>query len=127
MAAVETGNSVLDKAITQWLEWDRNEKTSEEVLEHVKNKEWTLLSRLLLNRLEFGTAGLRGRMGAGFSQMNDLVIIQTAQGLLHYILKTFPDAKERGIVVGYDGRYLSKRYVLLQGTGYSTDYILPRH
>ena len=37
------------------------------------------------NRLKFGTAGLRGAMGAGYNCMNDLVVLQTSQGLLKYI------------------------------------------
>lgn len=66
-----------------------------------------------MNRLEFGTAGLRGVMQAGFNSMNDLVIIQSAQGLCQYILKCYPSTedRERGIVLGYDGRYNSKRSV----------------
>lgn len=69
------------------------------------------LSNLFLRRLEFGTAGLRGSMGPGYNQMNDLVIIQTGQGLAQYLIKIFPDLKEKGIVLGYDGRYNSKRYI----------------
>ena len=37
---------------------------------------WTELATIMAPRLEFGTAGIRGRMGAGFGRMNDLVIIQ---------------------------------------------------
>lgn len=59
--------------------------------------------------MEFGTAGLRGRMGPGFSQMNDLVIIQTGQGLLKYLLASLTDVQTRGIVIGFDGRHNSKR------------------
>lgn len=64
-----------------------------------------------MGRLNFGTAGLRGVMYAGFYAMNDLVVIQSAQGLLKYILQCYPDEKDRkgGIVIGYDGRYNSKR------------------
>lgn len=66
---------------------------------------------MLLTRLSFGTAGLRGVMQAGYNAMNDLVVIQTAQGLAKYIKKCFPsiDQQARGIVFGYDGRYNSKR------------------
>lgn len=73
------------------------------------------LSKRLLSRLTFGTAGLRGVMQAGFNSMNDLVVIQSAQGLLQYVLKCFPDKADRanGIVVGYDGRYNSKRFAEL--------------
>lgn len=70
-----------------------------------------ILRKRLMTRLLFGTAGLRGVMQAGFNAMNDLVVIQSAQGLLQYVLKCFPDSKDRanGIVLGYDGRYNSKR------------------
>lgn len=64
---------------------------------------------MFLKRLEFGTAGLRGKMGPGYSQMNDLVYIQTGQGLVQYLLKVVSDAKNKGIVLGYDARYNSKR------------------
>lgn len=64
-----------------------------------------------MKRLNFGTAGLRGVMYAGFYAMNDLVVIQSAQGLLQYIIQCNPNEKDRetGIVIGYDGRYNSKR------------------
>lgn len=85
--------------------------TRDEILNLVKQQEWSVLEKLLLSRLSFGTAGLRGVMRAGFASMNDLVIIQTAQGLAKYILKCFPSAEERarGVVFGFDGRYNSKR------------------
>lgn len=46
--------------------------------------------------------------------MNDLVVIQSAQGLVKYLLKCFPSVEQRakGVVFGYDGRYNSKRFVL---------------
>lgn len=61
-------------------------------------------------RLSFGTAGLRAAMAPGFKRMNDLVVIQSAQGLLHYMLIVFGDSlKTSGIIIGFDGRYNSKR------------------
>lgn len=49
-------------------------------------------------------------MRAGFASMNDLVVIQSAQGLAKYIIKSFPAAElTKGVVFGYDGRYNSKR------------------
>ena len=65
------------------------------------------LSKLFLQRIEFGTAGLRGRMGPGYSQMNDLVVIQTAQGILRYLESLGIHSK--GIMIGYDGRHNSRR------------------
>ena len=48
-------------------------------------------------------------MGPGFAHMNDLVIIQTSQGLAKYLLKTIPAVKDRGIVIGFDNRHNSAR------------------
>lgn len=44
------------------------------------------LERIMLRRLLFGTAGLRGCMGPGYAQMNDLVIIQTSQVRAIYMI-----------------------------------------
>lgn len=64
--------------------------------------------------MEFGTAGLRARMGAGYSMMNDLTIIQTGQGFLAYLLSVFGDKlKKSGIIVGYDARHNSHKFANL--------------
>lgn len=62
--------------------------------------------------MAFGTAGLRGPMRAGFDSMNDLVIVQTGQGLVKYVKECYPDEvdQKRGIVLSYDGRHNSKRW-----------------
>lgn len=51
-------------------------------------------------------------MGIGYSQMNDLVIVQTGQGLVKYLMDVIFDVAEKGIVIGYDGRYNSKRLTI---------------
>lgn len=106
---VDTGDKTLDQKILDWLSWDKNKNTLHEVEDMLEKNDVKKLSKLFLSRMEFGTAGLRGRMGAGFSQMNDLVIIQTAQGLVRYLLQVFNDAPAKGFVIGYDGRYNSRR------------------
>lgn len=77
----------------------------------IASKDWDTLSKRLLTRMTFGTAGLRGPMRAGFESMNDLVIVQTGQGLVEYVKQCYPSAddRQRGIVLSYDGRYNSKR------------------
>lgn len=64
-----------------------------------------------MSRMTFGTAGLRGPMRAGFDSMNDLVIVQTGQGMVEYVKSCYPSKEDqlRGIVLSYDGRYNSKR------------------
>lgn len=64
--------------------------------------------------MEFGTAGLRSRMGAGYSMINDLTIIQTGQGFLDYLKGFFGDNLQKyGIILGYDARHNSKRFAQL--------------
>ncbi|KAJ9598205.1 hypothetical protein L9F63_011109 [Diploptera punctata] len=110
----EVGNREVDEKIKEWLEWDKNEKTREEILSLCKAENVEQLKKLLLTRLQFGTAGLRGSMGAGYSQMNDLVIIQTAQGLTVYLEETLKEIiYKQGVVVGYDGRHNSRRWAEL--------------
>ena len=88
----------------------QNPETRNEILSLCKSENVEQLKKILLTRLEFGTAGIRGSMGPGYSQMNDLVIIQTAQGLTVYLEENLKDIiYTQGVVVGYDGRYNSRR------------------
>mmetsp|Transcript_8668 Transcript_8668/g.19464 ORF Transcript_8668/g.19464 Transcript_8668/m.19464 type:complete len:622 (+) Transcript_8668:280-2145(+) len=59
-------------------------------------------------RIQFGTAGLRAHMEPGPCGMNDLVVIQTAQGLARYVLDTNNNKSSLKAVVGYDHRSHSK-------------------
>jgi phosphomannomutase len=61
--------------------------------------------------LEFGTAGLRGLIGAGETRMNRAVVLRTAAGLGAYLLAQDADgARSRGVVVGYDGRRMGPEF-----------------
>ncbi|KAB7499890.1 Phosphoglucomutase-2 [Armadillidium nasatum] len=103
----------LKSKIDEWLEWDKNEDTLEEVKNLLEKNDTASLESIMLSRLLFGTAGLRGRMGAGYACMNDLVIIQTSQGLGKYLLSECPDVTSRGIVIGHDSRHNSWRFARL--------------
>ena len=96
----------------------QNPKTSEQIKSLVANNEKEKLSKLLLKRLEFGTAGLRGRMGPGYASMNDLVIIQTSQGLAKYLLEIDQTVKDRGVVIGFDSRHNSYRFAQLSANAF---------
>ena len=78
-------NSELEKALNQWRKWDKDEKTLAEIESLVTANEYSKLEGLLCKRMEFGTAGLRSKMGAGFSQMNTLTIIQELCWIFIYI------------------------------------------
>ena len=59
--------------------------------------------------LEFGTAGLRGILGAGTNRMNAYVVRRATQGLSNYLL-SLAGAKERGVCIGYDSRLFSPEF-----------------
>lgn len=63
--------------------------------------------------LEFGTAGLRGRVEAGLARMNRLVVTKATWGLGVHLLSRAQggaDPRQRGVVVGFDGRYSSRAF-----------------
>ncbi|XP_056612436.1 glucose 1,6-bisphosphate synthase-like isoform X1 [Triplophysa dalaica] len=99
-----TGDVILDKAVRQWITWDKNPQTREQILTLVREGSVAELRRRLCARMTFGTAGLRAGMGAGFARINDLTVIQSTQGVYKYLVKYFPDLNARGLVVGYDTR-----------------------
>ncbi|EAN97088.1 phosphomannomutase-like protein, putative [Trypanosoma cruzi] len=105
----------VEKLVQEWISWDRDPETRGVIEKLWKDGDTRELQILLGNRMEFGTAGLRSKMGAGNSQMNCLTIIQTAQGLSAYLRATFTQEKlsSGGVVIGYDGRYGSKRFAEL--------------
>ncbi|RWS27633.1 phosphoglucomutase-2-like protein [Leptotrombidium deliense] len=88
----------------------KNPATNEAIRNLVTNNEYKKLECLLLERQSFGTAGIRGKMGAGYSGMNDLVVIQTSQGLAKYLLEYDPNCQQKGVVIGFDARHNSDRF-----------------
>ena len=61
--------------------------------------------------LEFGTAGLRGKVEAGLARINRLAVIKASWGLgSHLLADESADARTRGVVVGFDGRHSSRRF-----------------
>lgn len=103
-ALVSTGDATLDKLVNQWISWDKNAATQAQIKSLIQETHVEELRRRLCSRLTFGTAGLRAAMGAGFSHVNDLTVIQSTQGMYVYLAKCFPDLWSRGLVVGYDTR-----------------------
>ncbi|XP_076635397.1 phosphoglucomutase 2 [Colletes latitarsis] len=114
--SIDTGNGELDDKIHEWLIWNKDPKAEHQVEKLISDNNSKVLCNLFLKRLEFGTAGLRGCMGPGYSQMNDLVIVQTGQGLSKYLIDVVLDATAKGVVIGYDGRHHSKRFAELTAT-----------
>jgi phosphomannomutase len=86
-----------------WLAAEPDDDIREELQALIDGPDDALAERFA-GRLMFGTAGLRAAVGAGPLRMNRLVVRQAAAGLAQYLLDTDPDARERGVVIGYDAR-----------------------
>ncbi|KAJ2116025.1 hypothetical protein IW146_001847 [Coemansia sp. RSA 922] len=101
----------------RWLSEDKVDSRDPETRGQIEsllaaNDEDTL-EKLLRNRIEFGTAGLRARMEAGYSRLNRLTVITASQGLAAYVAKAVGGAQQRGVVVGHDHRHNSAAFARL--------------
>lgn len=104
----------LLKSIELWLNWDQCQQTKNEIQKLKDEEKWDDLEARLSHRIQFGTAGLRAKMGSGFALMNQLTVIQATQGLLRHLQKTFANEKETlSVVIGFDGRHNSKEFARL--------------
>ncbi len=83
-----------------------DEETKKELLEIKDNKEE--IEDRFYKELEFGTAGLRGIIGAGTNRMNKYTVGKATQGLANYILEQGTESK--GVAISYDSRNMSKEF-----------------
>ncbi len=60
--------------------------------------------------LSFGTAGLRGKVGAGTNRMNVYTVGKATQGIADYILSKGKEAMDKGVVIAHDPRHFSKEF-----------------
>lgn len=76
-------------------------------LEAIKSDEKEIEDRFY-KELEFGTAGLRGVIGAGTNRMNIYTVRKATQGLANYIIKMH--GEDRGVAIAYDSRHMSPEF-----------------
>ena len=100
----------MNSTFAQWLARDPDPASRDELQALIDADDQAELTRRFASRLEFGTAGLRGVVGAGPGMMNRLVIRETSAGLGSYLLREVPNAATRGIIVAYDGRLDSRQF-----------------
>lgn len=83
-----------------------DEETKKELLA-IKDDENEIKDRFYKD-LEFGTAGLRGVIGAGTNRMNKYTVTKATQGLANYILKS--GKQDKGVVIAFDSRHFSPEF-----------------
>ena len=96
---------------TYWLESSAVDELAKKELLEIKDDDAEIKERFY-NDLQFGTAGLRGVLGAGTARMNLYMVRKTTQGLANYICANGETAKKRGVAVSYDSRHFSPEFAL---------------
>ena len=91
----------------EWLENPYFDEDTKKELIGIKDDENEIKERFYTD-LEFGTAGLRGIIGAGTNRMNIYTVRKATQGLANYILKS--GNKDKGVVIAYDSRRMSPEF-----------------
>jgi len=99
--------SPLHETARAWLLRDPDPVTRAELQALLDADDTEEIARRFDGRLAFGTAGLRGLLGAGPKRMNRVVVRETTAGLADYLLANVPDAATRGVVIAFDGRRMS--------------------
>lgn len=95
------------KEYQRWLDNADAETVAE--LNGIKDDEKEIEERFY-KTLEFGTAGLRGIIGAGANRMNSYVVGQATQGLANQLIKTNPAGMELSVAIAYDSRIKSDEF-----------------
>ena len=91
----------------RWLAADLDDPDLKPELESIRGDDAAIQDRFAV-ALKFGTAGLRGVIGAGTNRMNIYVVRQATQGLANYILKV--GGEKRGVAIAYDSRHMSPEF-----------------
>ena len=100
----------MEDYLKKYREWCSNpcfDADTKTELEGIAQDEQEIKERFYKD-LEFGTAGLRGIIGAGTNRMNIYTVRKATQGLANYIIKK--GAKERGVAIAYDSRRMSPEF-----------------
>ena len=91
----------------QWLANPYFDDATKEELKNIAEEENEIKERFYMD-LEFGTAGLRGIIGAGTNRMNIYVVRRATQGLANYIAKV--GKQSHGVAIAYDSRHMSPEF-----------------
>jgi phosphomannomutase len=122
-------SELLDRA-RAWAAEDPDPVTEAELERLIAANDTAELEDRFDGTLEFGTAGLRGRLGAGPRRMNRIVVLRTAAGLAAYLHKTGAVTAGASVVIGYDARHNSDVFArdtaeVMTGAGIRA-FLLPR-
>ena len=95
----------LESQLKSWIEHDPDPVTREHLINLVNRSDSPAIEKLFSSRIQFGTAGLRGKLGPGPNRMNQLTVRRLATGLAQYL------GAGSKVVLGRDARHKSKDFL----------------
>ena len=101
----KTDQSALELQLKRWIEHDPDPVTREHLVTLLNRSDAPAIENLFSSRIQFGTAGLRGRLGPGPNRMNQLTVRRLATGLALYL------GAGSKVVLGRDARHKSKVFL----------------
>ncbi|PPE05463.1 phospho-sugar mutase [Williamsoniiplasma lucivorax] len=104
---------IFDKQNKHFLEWSTNPTMDPELQDLLANASDEELNAAFNLELEFGTAGIRGILGAGPGRFNVYTIKKVTICLSKLLLSKYPDRLNDGVVIGHDNRHNSKEFAQL--------------
>ncbi len=104
-------DQIIRQRYEKWLAEPGLDEETRRELETIRSNPGEIEDRFF-KELEFGTAGLRGIMGAGTNRMNRYMVRKVTKGLADCIAAEGVQAKARGVVIAYDNRRMSKEFCL---------------
>lgn len=102
--------SDLIKEAKDWIAGDPDPETARLLEEILGSGDEAALRQAMIGTLEFGTAGIRGRVGPGPAQMNRAVVMRTTRGLADFLLSRAGGPPDGPVVVGFDARPTSRQF-----------------
>ena len=115
-------NKEIMNRYEQWLnELDEKDPLHKE-LEAIANQPDEIEDRFYQD-LSFGTAGLRGKIGAGTNRMNFYTVARATQGVADYIVSYGKEAMDKGLIIAHDPRHFSKEFSELAASIYAANGI----
>jgi len=97
----------IDALYEKWL---KHPEMPKKLVSELKKMSAKAKTDAFYQNAEFGTAGMRGILGAGTNRINIFTIRKAAYGFGLYVIKHVRNAKERGIVIAHDNRHMSEEF-----------------
>ena len=94
------------ETLAQWQAADLPDYLADELASYTPEQQ----EEAFYQNLSFGTAGMRGVLGAGTNRMNIFTVRQVTEALARYIASQGEEAKKRGVVISFDSRHFSPEF-----------------